>query len=233
MADDLDEAEDERVTELRTISAIYPELVVDPFNPLTATIDIPVQPVKPLAVLFPPLADGGVPTGLPTPPGSDSKSHKSLDPTNPVLRLRVAADDAQEVHELSYLPPVTLRVNLPLGYPTEKPPDLQLGTEIPWIPKDVLQKLENDSIGLWEETGRSQMLFSYIDHLREVAENGFNLASTSTQPLTVSRDLEIILLDFDIKAKRAEFEKATFECGVCLGRYLSMTFVSCGSEQLR
>ncbi|KAL8722067.1 MAG: hypothetical protein Q9225_001389 [Loekoesia sp. 1 TL-2023] len=216
MADDLDGAEDERVTELTTIAAIYPELIVDPSNPFTATINIPVEPVKPLAVLFPPLADGGVPTGLPTPPGSDSKTHNSLELTDLGLRSRVVADGARGIHELSHLPPVTLRVNLPLGYPTEKPPDLQLVTEIPWLPKDVLQKLEKDGISLWEETSRSQMLFSYIDHLREAVENGFNLASKSTEPLTISRDLEIILLDFDIKAKRAEFEKATFECGVCL-----------------
>ncbi|KAL9003891.1 MAG: hypothetical protein Q9188_003253 [Gyalolechia gomerana] len=214
MADDLDEAEDERSIELTTIAAIYPELVLDPSDPFTATIDIPVEPIKPLAVLFPPLAEGDASAGLPTPPDSNSKTLTSTEPAGPNPQLQVPCGDAREVHELSYLPPVTLRVHLPLGYPDGVPPDLKLSTGVPWLPVDTLQNLEKDGIRLWEETGRSQMLFAYIDYLREAAEGGFSLALS--QPLTVSRNLEIVLLDFDIKAKRAKFERATFECGVCL-----------------
>ncbi|KAL8936551.1 MAG: hypothetical protein Q9216_004873 [Gyalolechia sp. 2 TL-2023] len=213
MADDLSEAEDERAIELTTIAAIYPELVLDPSDPFTASIDIPVEPIEPLVVLFPPLSEGHTSIGLPTPPGSDSKNPTSLETTGPNLGLQVSAE-SEQVHGLSYLPPVTLRIQLPLGYPDAAPPHLKLVTGVPWLPKKTLQDLEKDGIRLWEETGRSQILFAYIDHLRDAAETGFGMASA--QPFTVSRDLEVVLLDFDIKAKRTRFEKATFECGVCL-----------------
>ncbi|KAL8838716.1 MAG: hypothetical protein Q9170_002018 [Blastenia crenularia] len=216
MAGDTDEVEDERAIELATISAIYPELIINPSDPFSAILDIHVEPVKPLAVLFPPLTDGDVPTALPTPPDSDSKAQKSSDNADLEIRPLFATVHDQEVRELSHLPPVTLRVELPPGYPDETPPALKLVNEVPWLPENVLQRLEKDGIGLWEESGHSQVLFSYIDHLREAAENGFNLASTSTLPLKIPRDLEIILLDFNIKAKRAQFEKATFECEICL-----------------
>lgn len=231
MAGDLDEAEDERVIELTTIAAIYPELVLDPSDPFTATIDIPVEPIKPLAVLFPPLAEGDASAGLPTPPDSNSKTLTSTEPAGPNPRLQLPCGDAREVHELSYLPPVTLRVHLPLGYPDGVPPELKLLTGVPWLPVDTLQNLEKDGIRLWEETGRSQMLFAYIDYLREAAEGGFSLALS--QPLTVSRDLEIVLLDFDIKAKRAKFERATFECGVCLGQCYPQPLPLAGMDSCR
>ncbi|KAL9602855.1 MAG: hypothetical protein Q9219_001550 [cf. Caloplaca sp. 3 TL-2023] len=216
MADDPEEAEDERVIELTSVSAIYPELSIDPSDPFTATIEIPVQPIKPLAILFPSLADGSVPCGLPSPPNSDCKTQDPSETTTRGLEVSVIANEVQEVHTLSHLPPVTLRINLPTGYPDDQPPDLELMTKIPWLPQEILRKVEKDGLGLWEEMGHSQMLFAYVDHLRDAAENGFGLTSTSTSPLSVPRNLEIVLLDFDIRAKRSEFEKATFDCGVCL-----------------
>ncbi|KAF2128806.1 RWD-domain-containing protein [Dothidotthia symphoricarpi CBS 119687] len=50
MADfDLD---DERAEELSTLQSIYPELVIDPSAPYTATLDLLVAPAKPLPVTF-------------------------------------------------------------------------------------------------------------------------------------------------------------------------------------
>lgn len=73
MSGDMEEAEeDERSLELSTISAIYPELLRDPSDPFSATIDIPVEPVRPVFVCFPPTSDGVQP-GLPIPPESDGK----------------------------------------------------------------------------------------------------------------------------------------------------------------
>ncbi len=73
MSHDLEEAEeDERALELSTLSAIYPELLRDPSDPVSATIDIPVDPVRPVFVFFPPTSDGMGPS-LPTPPESDGK----------------------------------------------------------------------------------------------------------------------------------------------------------------
>lgn len=217
MADDLGEAEDERAIELATISAIYPELTIDSSDPFTAEISVPIDPIKPIAVRFPPSTGGVVPEGLPTPPKSDGSDLASSANTASDTRPSVANESGQEVHELAHLPPVKLQIHLPSGYPDTKPADLNLVADVPWLPEAVLQRLRKDGDSMWEEMGRSQMLFAYIDYLREVAENGFDLPSSSTEPLQISPELEIMLLDFDIKAKRAEFEKATFECGVCLG----------------
>lgn len=217
MADDHGEAEDERATELATISAIYPELTIDSSDPFTAEISVPVDPIKPIAVRFPPLTGGVVPDGLPTPPNSDGSDLASSANTTSDTRPSVAAQAGQEVHELAHLPPVRLQIHLPSGYPDTKPANLKIVADVPWLPEAVLQRLRKDGETMWEDTGRSQMLFAYIDNLRESAENGFDLPSSSTEPLQISPDLEIELLDFDIKAKRAEFEKTTFECGVCLG----------------
>ncbi len=71
---------------------------------------------------------------------------------------------------------------------------------------------------MWEQMGRSQVLFAYIDHLREAAEDAFGLKSSGTEEITISPELRIALLDYDLKAERAAFERATYECGVCLGK---------------
>lgn len=217
MADDLGEAEDERAIELATISAIYPELTIDPSDSFTAEISIPIDPIKPVAVRFPPLSGAAVPDGLPTPPKSDGSDLASSTNTTSDTRPLVPAEAGQEVHELAHLPPVKLQIHLPSGYPDTKPANLKIVADVPWLPEVVLERLRKSGESMWEDMGCSQMLFAYIDFLREEAENGFDLPSSATEPLQISPDLEIMLLDFDIKAKRAEFEKATFECGVCLG----------------
>lgn len=228
MADDLGEAEDERAIELTTVSAIYPELLINPSDPFAATISIPINPIKPLSVRFPPLTDGAAPAGLPTPPNSDGSIQAFSDNQTTDVRPPVAAEVGQEVHELSHLPPVTLRIRLPPGYPDTKPAGLKIVADVPWLSEDVMKTLEKDGQCMWVELGHSQMLFAYIDHLREAAEDGFGLASSSTNPLLISSDIEIMLLDFNIKAKRAKFERATFECGVCLGSYsTSIHRISC------
>ncbi|KAI4178492.1 MAG: hypothetical protein LQ346_007430 [Caloplaca aetnensis] len=216
MADDLGEAEDERAIELATISAIYPELTIDPSDSFTAEISIPIDPIKPVAVRFPPLSGAAVPDGLPTPPKSDGSDLASSTNTTSDTRPLVPAEAGQEVHELAHLPPVKLQIHLPSGYPDTKPANLKIVADVPWLPEVVLERLRKSGESMWEDMGCSQMLFAYIDFLREEAENGFDLPSSATEPLQISPDLEIMLLDFDIKAKRAEFEKATFECGVCL-----------------
>ncbi|KAL9015141.1 MAG: hypothetical protein Q9173_000241 [Seirophora scorigena] len=216
MADDLGEADDERAIELTTISAIYPELVVDDSNPFTATINIPVNPVKPLAVRFPPLINDGPSATLPTPPDTDKGPETLLNGSASITEPSKVPDTLHDVHELSHLPPVSLHIRLPLGYPEEKPAELKISAETSWLSGDVVGRLEKDGHKIWVDTGQAQMLFAYLDHLREAAEDGFGLGSSLAEPLQISPDLEIMLLDFDIKAKRAEFERATFECGVCL-----------------
>ncbi|KAI9864645.1 MAG: translation termination inhibitor protein itt1 [Trichoglossum hirsutum] len=210
--------EDEREIELSSICAIFPELTISPEDPFAASIDLPVSPAKPVAVVFPPLADGAPPTGLPTPPSSggvDGGNEKAIgvDP-----RGEAVEEPARDIHHLSHLPPLSLQIKLPEGYPASEPPVLDLSTSPPWLPKDTLLRLQSDGQRLWEELGRNQVIYAYIDHLRQAAEGAFDLFDLGggEPPFEVAQDMKIALLDFDQKGKRDEFERETFECGVCL-----------------
>ena len=206
------EVEDERALELSTVAAIYPELKIDTASDrISATISIEVEPVKPLLLRFP--TPAGVPPGsLPTPPNSNDEGthHENED------SQRLSAD--YEAHRVSFFPPLDLRITLPDRYPNEKPPLIHLESQYSWLPDKELRALEAAGHALWEEMGKDQVVFSYIDHVREAAEKGFDLARDTGEVLEVPSDLKVALLDFDLKARRAKFEQETFECGICLGR---------------
>ena len=215
MADDLDEGEDERTIELESLAAIYPELLIDPLgsDPFAATISIEVEPVEPLSILFPP-ADGSPPVGPFTLPRSDNEGISALENG----ANEVAAPAKEDLTQLSHLPALYLTLSLPEGYPTENPPVFHLTSQYSWLPRGKLEELQKAGHALWEELGRDQVVFSYIEHLREAAERGFDMAQADNQVLEISPALKVSLLDFDLKAKRTKFERETFECGICLGR---------------
>lgn len=215
MADELEEGEDERAVELVSLAAIYPELVIDntASDPFSANISIEVEPVEPLSIWFP-SADGAPPVGPLASPDSIIEG---------ISQLKIGANGAalaitDDVHRLSHLPALNLRLSLPEGYPAQKPPVFYLESQYSWLPEQKLQELREAGHTLWEDLGRDQMVFSYIDHLRDAAERGFDMAQADDQVLEISPDLKVSLLDFDLKAKRAKFERETFECGICLGR---------------
>lgn len=213
MADDLEGEEDERTVELASLAAIYPELVLDEpgSDPFSATISIEVEPVEPLSIRFP-SADGAPPVGPLTPPHSVIEEISQLE----IEENGVAPPTNEDVYHISHLPALNLRLSLPEGYPAEKPPVFYLESQYSWLPEQKLQELREAGHSLWEELGRDQVVFSYIDHLREAAERGFDMAQADDQVLEVSPDLKVSLLDFDLNAKRAKFERETFECGICL-----------------
>ncbi|KIW92838.1 uncharacterized protein Z519_06687 [Cladophialophora bantiana CBS 173.52] len=202
-------SEDERAIELSTIAAIYPELVVDDQDPYTATLDLAVTPVRPLRILFQPSTDSAPPI-LPTPPTSPEQSQNDsgakLALQQPVLPL--------DAHELSHLPPLSLRISLPVGYPATKPPVISVSVTPQWLSRPVLKRLKDDCARLWEELGKDQVVYAYIDHVQQEAEQAFGLAGG--MDVELSSDLKLALLDFDLKTKREHFEKETFDCGICL-----------------
>lgn len=219
MADELEEAEDERAIELSSISAIYPEISIDPSDPFSASIDIHIEPIKPLPIVFPPLADGAPPSDVLTPPTSDE--HDGAHPAERDFHIEHLAldDQAQDVHHISHLPSLTLDIRLPEGYPTQKPPIFDVRTASSWLPELKLKVLKAAGHKIWEEMGRDQVVYSYIDYLREEAERGFGVLESGEECLKLPQNLRIALLDFDLQAKRAKFEQETFECGVCLGMW--------------
>lgn len=216
MADDLGDgdADDERAVELSSLAAIYPELERNPArDPFSASIVIVVEPILPLKIRFP-SADGAPPTGLPTPPGSTSEGISQLKVNDERDSIQQVKNANQGIHLLSHLPPLILRLSLPEGYPAKKPPVLLLESQHSWLPGGKLRELREAGHTLWEEVGRDQVLFAYIDHLQDSAESGFGLDT-----LEILSDLKVSLLDFDLQAKRQKFERQTFECGICLGRF--------------
>lgn len=217
MADDTGETEDERTIELFTVAAIYPELNINPLDSYSASILIEVAPIKPLTVIFSPFKDGDHTSGLLTPPKSDETDNNQRVNKESRSDSLAAEGRAHDIHQLSHLPPISLKINLQTGYPNQKPPLFRLETESPWIPRSKLNELRDAGSSIWEDLGRTQVVFAYIDYLREAAERGFDLVKKDEENLEISQSLKIPLLDFDLQGKRKKFEQETFECGVCLG----------------
>ena len=209
MDDDPESSEDERAIELFALQATYPELKIDSTNPFKATLDLPVILANPLAVRFP--APAAATVALPTPPNSDGVSDDGLGPAE-------GRQIQGEIRHLAHLPPLHLSIELPDGYPSQTSPKFDLTCEMAWLSEVKLLELISDGHKLWEELGRDQVVFTYIDHLQQAAGDGFGLGSKGTTAIKFPPGLEIPLMDFDKKAKRLAFEQETFDCGICLGK---------------
>ncbi|KAK4631220.1 E3 ubiquitin-protein ligase itt1 [Fulvia fulva] len=190
------DAEHERAEELETITAIYPELIVDPSNPFAATLQLPVAPTPPLNVRF-------VPAKVPP---EESYANAATEGGAYIER---------DV-ELSHLPPLTLRLALPERYPADAPPKVMLSTTSDWLVQEKVAELEIEVAKLWEEYGHCQILFSYIDFLQQAAERGFDLNQSADGCLVLPADREQQLVEFDTRTKQETFDAGTYDCGVCL-----------------
>lgn len=210
--DTQDTGDDTRATELETLEAIYPEVqypdrTKDPF---TFEIELPVQPASPVTVTFPAAATGNdVVLNLPGQPGTPAALNGQ--------QQQPGGDDSLNV---SHLPSLRLRMTLRDGYPETHPPSVQISTDPQWLPRETLCRLEGDVATLWEDMGRDMVAFAYIDHVQRAADDVFG-AITPEGTLEVDPQHKLAVLDHDIKAKKAAFEKETFDCGVCLGMILS------------
>ncbi|GAP84040.1 putative ring finger protein [Rosellinia necatrix] len=190
--------DDARDVELSAITAIYPELQLDENNPYILSIEVPVTLSKPLTVLFPAVT-GTVPS-------------LALAQAATLVPPAEAEVDSQA---LLHLPALQVDISLPDGYPETQPPNISLSTSPQWLSNDILRKLETDAARLWENVGRDQVIFTYIDDLQRASDDVFGLVDEKGT-LEVAPDHKIALLDYDINAKRIAFEKETFECGICL-----------------
>lgn len=201
----MEEEEDTREVELSTIAAIFPEeLKIDDHDPFTFNIELAVSLSKPLVVKFPALSESTPAVHL---PGSTTQAVNEVDS-----------------QELSNLPSLQLRISLPEGYPREKPPSVRISTVPPWLSEEIITRLEGDASRLWEEIGRDQVVFTYIDDVQQSAEMVFGLVNEDNT-LEVGPEHKIAILDYDIEAKRKAFEKGSFDCGICLG---NVAFLSLG-----
>jgi E3 ubiquitin-protein ligase RNF14 len=167
MADSPPALEDEREVELSSIAAIFPEIILDPQDPFSASIDLPVVPSYPLPVVFP----------------------ESLESVT--LSVDAGAEPATETHYLSHLPDLRLEITLPEGYPASSAPHFRISTSPQWLPGAILEQLKIDGQRLWEDLGHDQVVFAYIDHLQQAAEDTFGVLGES-EYLQVSPDHKIV-----------------------------------------
>jgi E3 ubiquitin-protein ligase RNF14 len=198
--------EDERQVEMDCLAAIFPEMAIDAQDPFSASIELPVNPNMPVKVLFPASAEGSTPA-LPTPPRSESSGDDGQPALQPAQNL--------DSHNLCYLPPLQLHIILPEGYPSECAPIFKLSTAPEWLSRSYLDELQDNGKWMWEEGGHTEVVYGYIDSLQQAAENAFG--HSDGEALVVPQEFKIALLDYDIKATQAAFDKETFECGICLG----------------
>jgi E3 ubiquitin-protein ligase RNF14 len=196
MDEPTDHSDDQRFVEISSLEAIFPEIQKpDPKNPFAFRLEIPVNPTSAVTVAFPAAS-----TIAPNVEASASQPMPSV----------------LDSHKLSHLPSLVLDVSLPDRYPTDQPPVASVSATLPWLPANIVKGLEADSARLWEELGRDLVVFTYIDHIQQAADDCFGMISSSGT-LEVDLEHKLAILDYDIKAKRAAFEKGSFECGVCLG----------------
>lgn len=201
---------DPRLEELASLEAIFPEIErPNDEDPFTFVLELPVKPANPVTATFPAAAA--------TPSDLTAAAAAATSQSIPVSTTDDAGPQNQAPsHNVSYLPPVSLRVSLPPAYPSGKPPRVGLHTTPQWIPPAIVKTLEADAARLWEEMGHDMVAFTYIDHIQQAAENAFGMVN-ALGTLEVDLSHMAAILDHDNKATRAAFESETFDCGVCLG----------------
>jgi E3 ubiquitin-protein ligase RNF14 len=137
------------------------------------------------------------------------------------IKVKVLTDDGnvndQMASFISDLPTVKVRIKLPKGYPSDRPPEVRLQTDPDWLSPEKLRSLEQDAINLWESWGHDEVIFTYLDMLNEQGQDGLGLrdpAAGNTILLNATKYLEI--MNFQAKARKARFNQRTFSCEVCL-----------------
>ncbi|KFY59359.1 hypothetical protein V497_04362 [Pseudogymnoascus sp. VKM F-4516 (FW-969)] len=180
--------DDERIMELAALQAIFPEIIIDEKQLFKATLELPVAPSEPIPVVF---KDAGA---------SDTSAMEA---------------DRLQVHRLSYLPNIHIGITLPEGYPAEKPPILELSTTPKWLSSGKIDELVTQCEEFWGDMGHDQVLYMFIDHIQDSALDAFGVIGEE-EYLRLAPELEIELLDHDKSAKQAEFDRQSYDCGVCL-----------------
>jgi E3 ubiquitin-protein ligase RNF14 len=220
MEDNEPDLDDERAIELSSIAAVFPELIYSSSEPYSATLDLAVAPIRPLRIRFSePLAESSLltpPTSVSVDTGVSDQGKQDGDVATGSRDKngRNAGVNANE-HTIEHLPSLRLQVTLPEGYPSGKPPGVSLSTSPQWLSPEKLSELEAGCAGLWEELGRDQTVYTFIDNLQQEAESAFGL-SQDGKAVSFPADLQLSLLDFNFKTKREKFDKESFDCGICL-----------------
>ena len=176
----------DRMEELDTLAAIYPELATNEDEPFSARLFLDVAPLTPLNVKF-------------------VSATSSLD----------TRDAALTNYSFSRLPPLEIKLVLPPGYPYDVPPNVQINTTPAWLPSAKLEQLIGQVPLLWTSAGQAQVVYDFIVFLEQEIESGFHLPMKDGV-YELDSSFRLSLLDFSARAEKAHFDKQTFSCGVCI-----------------
>lgn len=114
-----------------------------------------------------------------------------------------------ERNNVVHLPPVRIIFELPSSYPNAAAPVVNLDTS--WLPNEVARQLEMEISSTWEKYDRTQVMYTYVSYLEELAEQAFGVDN-----LEVSDDVLKHLLAYNKEAIWQVFQQGTYECGICL-----------------
>lgn len=120
-------------------------------------------------------------------------------------------EDEVQSHTVSHLPAVRITFALADDYPAAEAPQINLQATPSWLPDTTIQEVEEIAKSLWEGYGRTAILFAYVSDVDSRIKTAFGLSN-----LQVTSEVLTQLLDFDRKAKKMQFDKGTYDCGVCL-----------------
>lgn len=190
------EDEDEAEVELASIAAIFPELTISPDYKRKASLELEVTPTRPLSVNFHALLN------------IDSLRVDDGKRSPPHIRH-------PEIHSvvLKHLPSLRVDIELPEGYPESQPAVFRLYSDPDWLPRSEILRLQDAGRSLWEDYGRTPIVYAYIDCLQTEIEHGFELKEDS---VILDESFEQPLIDHDKRIKRNKFNAKTYDCGVCL-----------------
>jgi E3 ubiquitin-protein ligase RNF14 len=137
------------------------------------------------------------------------------------IQIKVIDEDGNTNNQvnsfISDIPTVKVRIKLPKGYPSDRPPEVRLRSDPDWLSAEKLRSLEQEAIDLWESWGHVEVIFTYLDTLNEQGQDAFGLRDKAAgNAILLSGPKYLEIMSFQAKARKARFNQQTFSCEVCL-----------------
>ncbi|CCU82850.1 unnamed protein product [Blumeria hordei] len=192
--------EEERLVELECVASIFPEIQLDPQNPYSLTIDLPVNPVKSINTIF---------------TSSGIEDFRGINSDSPNEQKPLAVSAPVEQFKLSHLPSLRIQIILPEGYPENAPPEVKLSMSMQWLTNIEINDLRKSAQRIWSQHHGGNVVYDIIDSLQQSADNAFGYAQED-KTLQVNEEMRIPLLDYNITEIQKAFGRATHYCDICL-----------------
>lgn len=136
------------------------------------------------------------------------------------INLRFVSQDGNPAEErravLTYLPLIKLSIILPQGYPSACSPEVSIQADPPWLPEAILSTLETMASDLWSSWGRIQIVYTYLDSLKDSAQTAFGLLPSPSSSITLDSSQYLPIMAYQARASKTRFDAQFFDCEVCL-----------------